>query len=833
MKHHIVIVVALFGLLASLKSLAQLTPADIAELRKRAQLEGWTFEVGENAATSRPLSELCGIKVPAVIPQPLRAASDEGRNIRRELPIRFDWRDFGGLPSIKNQGQCGSCWAFGTMGPMECNVMLRTGLEVDLSEQWLVSCNQDGWGCGGGWVAHDYHLCNGKQDPCGHSGAVYEADFPYEAKDLPCRCPYPHPYCLDGWAYINPGFYYPNVDEVKQAILEHGPVSGLVYVGSAFQAYKSGVFNACATGELNHLITLVGWDDTLGENGVWILRNSWGPGWGMSGYMYIQYDCACVGYLSSWVDFRPDDCNRNGIPDRQEPEWADCNDNGLMDSCEVGGTLDCNNNGRPDLCDLYDGTSGDCNGNLVPDECDIAGGLSKDCNFNGRPDECEPGHNKDCNSNGVPDLCDIYAGTSTDCNRNAVPDECEPQWNLDCNNNGVKDICDIASGYSQDLDGNWVPDECQTVRTVPSPQYPTIQSAIDAANLGDTVLVADGVYSGPGNRDLDLRGKRIIVVRSANGPANCIIDAGGSARGFSVRTNEPTSAKIVGFTIRNASPGVYCYKASPTIEHCIITGCTQAGVYTGKQSAAEIRNCLIAGNKSAGINVSGSTPRISNCVVVGNRSSMSGGGLAVGSFGGVPNPRIRNSIFWANEAPTGPQISVGANSVATIDYCVVEGGQENVALGLFASLAWGAGNIDRDPAFVAPGHWDDNGTPGNTADDLWVMGDYHLLGRSPCFNTGDPKGDYSGQVDMDGQPRVIEGRVEIGLDEALTIGDLNCDGALNEHDVDPFVLALAVPNRYEARYPDCTRQRADINGDGYVDFGDITPFVLLLTGAGN
>ncbi len=101
----------------------------------------------------------------------------------RDLPDAFDWRDVDGVTSVKNQASCGSCWAFGTVGPLECNIKIKDGIEVDLSEQWLVSCNRDGWGCGGGWWAHDYH--EWKDDPCDGVGAVLEEYFPYQALDLP------------------------------------------------------------------------------------------------------------------------------------------------------------------------------------------------------------------------------------------------------------------------------------------------------------------------------------------------------------------------------------------------------------------------------------------------------------------------------------------------------------------------------------------------------------------------------------------------------------------------------------------------------------------------
>ena len=282
-------------------SLAQgLSPEDIAELQKQGEAEGWTFTVGENSATDRSLDELCGLVVPEnwwvgarfdpVVPT-------------KSLPAQFSWCDSGGCTPVKNQGSCGSCWAFGTVGPLECNIKLKDGITVDLSEQWLVSCNRDGWGCGGGWWAHDYH--EWKTDPCGGTGAVLEDDFPYMAADLPCNCPYPHQYLIEGWAFIGTEYGVPPVSSVKQAMLDYGPVSVAVYANSAMQAYTGGVFNGCGSGEVNHAVTLVGWDDNMGTEGVWIMRNSWGSGWGEGGYMYIPYDCSSIGYAACYVDYVP------------------------------------------------------------------------------------------------------------------------------------------------------------------------------------------------------------------------------------------------------------------------------------------------------------------------------------------------------------------------------------------------------------------------------------------------------------------------------------------------------------------------------------------------
>jgi hypothetical protein len=389
-------VLALLGSAAT--AWAQLTEADIAALRERGEREGWTFTVGENEATQRPLSELCGAVEPPDWRQHARFDPCPPRG--RGLPAAWDWRGVAGFPSVRDQGNCGSCWAFSAIGAMECAMAREAGINADafeLSEQWLVSCTWAGT-CGGGWpaIALDYLECGAREDLCGGGGAVLESSFPYEAWDHPCECPYTHPYCLDSWFVVGSDETVASVDQIKQAIYDHGPVSVGVHAGfPPFGAYSGGVFNACEWGVVDHAVVLVGWDDNQGPEGVWILRNSWGPTWGENGYMRIPYGCCWVGEAAAYVNFRPPDCNNNGIADRQDiidQTSLDCNGNAIPDECEPGGNSDCNVNGFSDLCDLFRGTSADCNGNGVPDECDIAAGVAVDCDGNGVPDECELGH---------------------------------------------------------------------------------------------------------------------------------------------------------------------------------------------------------------------------------------------------------------------------------------------------------------------------------------------------------------------------------------------------------------------------------------------------------
>ncbi len=280
-----------------------LTVKDITQMQISGQSEGWTFTVGKTSATHYNLESLCGFQVPD---NWWEEADFDPCAVHQNLPDEFDWRDIGGVDyttPIKNQGSCGSCWAFATVAPLECNIKYTEGSTVDLSEQWLVSCNQDGWGCNGGWWAHDYHQW--KTDPCGDTGAVLEQHCPYTASDSSCDCPYPHSYVIQDWSFIGSEYNIPTVDAIKQAIIDYGPVSVAVTVNSAFQAYTGGIFNDCSSEQVNHAVTLVGWDDTQGSNGVWFLRNSWGGGWGEDGYMRIAYGCSNIGYSACYVNYLP------------------------------------------------------------------------------------------------------------------------------------------------------------------------------------------------------------------------------------------------------------------------------------------------------------------------------------------------------------------------------------------------------------------------------------------------------------------------------------------------------------------------------------------------
>jgi len=274
----------------------------LKELRQEIQKKGYSFTVGYNPALNYTLSQLCGLKEP---PNWWQVAQERNmlklkpamlRAIGEELPEKWDWRDQDAVSPVKDQASCGSCWAFATIASHESFLLIDQDKLTDLSEQYLVSCNTRGWGCNGGWWAQDMLV---------NPGAVLEEEFPYVAEDVPCDGPYEYPFKLSGWAYVDGDDKVPTVEKLKRAIYDYGPICAAVYAGNSFQSYTGGIFDQDETpgggfgctppAKVNHAIFLLGWDDI---RQVWILKNSWGTGWGEEGYMLINYGISNVGYAA-------------------------------------------------------------------------------------------------------------------------------------------------------------------------------------------------------------------------------------------------------------------------------------------------------------------------------------------------------------------------------------------------------------------------------------------------------------------------------------------------------------------------------------------------------
>lgn len=211
----------------------------------------------------------------------------------KAAPTNLDWRTHGAVTAVKNQGQCGSCWAFSTTGGIEGQWKLAGHPLVSLSEQELVSCDTTDSGCQGGLMnsAYEWLLTNKG------GSIVTEASYPYTSGGGSA------PACDATKGTVGAtikGHYniYHEEDQMKAWISEHGPLS-LAVDASAWQLYMGGVMTTCGGSSLDHGVLIVGYQFEATATPYWIFKNSWGASWGEAGYIYIAYgsnQCLCTHY---------------------------------------------------------------------------------------------------------------------------------------------------------------------------------------------------------------------------------------------------------------------------------------------------------------------------------------------------------------------------------------------------------------------------------------------------------------------------------------------------------------------------------------------------------
>ncbi|WCJ32857.1 Cysteine proteinases superfamily protein [Euphorbia peplus] len=199
------------------------------------------------------------------------------------VPTSMDWRKKGAVTPIKDQGQCGSCWAFSTVAAVEGITQLTTGKLISLSEQELVSCDTQGedQGCEGGLMDDGFTFI------IGNKGITTETNYPYEAADGTCNTKEEanHAAKITGYEDVPA-----NSEEALMKAVANQPISVAIDAsGSEFQFYSSGVFTGSCGTELDHGVTAVGYGSSNGMN-YWLVKNSWGSQWGEEGYIRMQKD---------------------------------------------------------------------------------------------------------------------------------------------------------------------------------------------------------------------------------------------------------------------------------------------------------------------------------------------------------------------------------------------------------------------------------------------------------------------------------------------------------------------------------------------------------------
>jgi C1A family cysteine protease len=292
--------------------------ATAARLSAEVQAKGLTFTVGLNPAMQYDLRQLCGTRT-GQRPADYQAHAEGGYlNFEQAEPEAsgvYPKTYVGWFSSVKDQGQCGSCWDFSTIATLEAAALKKHGAPQGkvnangsittsgditiLSEQQVLSCNPFGYSCEGGYYAFDMLMAKNAGQSGYYQGAIPASDFPYVARQNSCSFNTPASYTsVSQWGYVGSGDGIPSVTAIKAAIYKWGSVSACVAADNYFQAYTGGVFNdPTPASEINHAICLVGWDDT---KGAWLLKNSWGPRWGVNGFMWIKYGTALVGTSPAW-----------------------------------------------------------------------------------------------------------------------------------------------------------------------------------------------------------------------------------------------------------------------------------------------------------------------------------------------------------------------------------------------------------------------------------------------------------------------------------------------------------------------------------------------------
>lgn len=239
-----------------------------------------SFRLGINKFTDMISKELHCISTPSGLgEQGMTNVSTFVPPNNLKLPDTVDWRNYGYVTHVKDQGHCGSCWAFSTTGGLEGQHFKKTGKLVSLSEQNLVDCDTKNKGCDGGSVAVAYqYIVN-------NNGIDTEEYYPYVEEERTCR------FNRSEVGATCTGLVKVPMNELalQKAVASVGPIAVSIHMPGTLHMYQNGVYDiqTCDSDEINHAVLVVGYGVEDGKD-YWLVKNSWGAKWGMGGYFKIS-----------------------------------------------------------------------------------------------------------------------------------------------------------------------------------------------------------------------------------------------------------------------------------------------------------------------------------------------------------------------------------------------------------------------------------------------------------------------------------------------------------------------------------------------------------------
>jgi len=368
-------------------------------------------------------------------------------------PPSFDWRNYDGgdwMTPVKNQGYCGSCWAFSAVGVVEAIYNIGTGnpdLDLNLSEEYLVADCLLGNSCCGGWMDYAFGFIRDSgipdeaclpyvdQSGCTCGGATCDSNCTYSTggsypdicSDATCsdRCWdwQDRLFTIDTLGSVSPS-------QIKQSVVDTGPLSVAMGYGSSYGGYWDGDIYRCTKDSgINHGVIIAGYDDA---GGYWIVKNSWGSSWpnpAAGGYFKVGYGECSIDSIEQFVNYADldtvGDSDGDTVPDTLDncpsdynPDQADTDSDGIGDACD-----NCPSDYNPDQTDTDSDGIGDacdnCPSDYNPDQTDTDG--------DGIGDACDDDDDNDA----FDDSVESYVGTDPldDC-----PDgPSDDAWPLDIN----------------------------------------------------------------------------------------------------------------------------------------------------------------------------------------------------------------------------------------------------------------------------------------------------------------------------------------------------------------------------------------------------------------